>query len=747
MDGTPVAHWSNAPNLVGTTIPFSPQPDNFKDVFSNSFTMSNNLLATVGSKNSQTAFAYTRENASGVLESNKLGRHDLTLRITNQLTKWLSLDTKLNYIQQSLDNPNSTGDDAFFNPFRNIYRMPRNIRVSDLQQFEYTDATGNNRQNFWNPGSTSGKNPYWIMNRILTLQERKRIVGLASLNINLTKDLDVIVRTSYDGSNFNQEQKVYKDTYGATYDFGFYGVQKNNNVQWNSDALVTYKKQLNKDFNVNALVGGTIRTTGGEGALTANTTQQLIVPNFFGLGNTQIPAASFTPSNETQTQSVYFSGNFGFKNAVYLDVTGRNDWSSTLPADSRSYFYPSVGVSTVLTDLIPTLPKVISYAKLRASWAMVGNSAPPYALSRAAVLAAGGNNGFVTLGGILPNADLKPERTESTEIGLDVRFFEGRLGFDLTAYKSNTYDQLFTIALPIGSGAAAFFTNGGDVENKGIEAIIRGTPIQKSSFIWDVTANFATNRNWVNKISDNRPYLVVGGDAYMSDFVVQQGYEFGDRYTRGWQRDAQGRVIVGANGMPLFTPGRTVKAANFNPDWTSGVSNSLSYKNLSLSFLIEHRQGGTFVSTTDGVLDGEGITERTLNGRDGGLIFGQNLFPNETAVLANGSPNTIALNAQTFWRGVGGRNTPIGEAFVQDATNTRLRELALGYNLPKSMLKKMGIISNVKLSVVGRNLFFFYRTGNWDPEILTSTAPAAEGLQAYVPPTERNFGFNLKIDF
>ena len=747
MDGAPVAHWSNDPKLVGTTIPFSPQPDNFKDVFSNSFNMSNNLLATVGSKNSQTAFAYTREDASGVLKSNKLGRHDLTLRITNQLTKWLSLDTKLNYIQQSLDNPNSTGDDAFFNPFRNIYRMPRNIRVADLQQFEYTDAAGNNRQNFWNPGSTSGKNPYWIMNRILTLEQRKRIIGLASLNINLTKDIDMIVRTSYDGGNFSQERKVYNDTYGSTYDFGFYGVQKSNNVQWNSDAIISYKKQLNKDFNVNALVGGTIRTQGGEGSMNANTTQQLIVPNFFALGNTQIPAAGFRPSNETQTQSVFFSGNFGFKNAIYLDVTGRNDWSSTLPVDSRSYFYPSVGISTVLTDLIPTLPKVLSYAKLRASWAMVGNSAPPHSLSRFATLGAGGNNGFVTLGGTIPNADLKPERTESAEIGLDVRFFEGRLGLDLTAYKSNTYDQLFTIALPIGSGAADFFTNGGDVENKGIEAIIRGTPIQTSNFIWDATANFATNRNWVNRISDNRPYLIVGGDSYMSDFVVQQGYEFGDRYTRGWRRDDQGRVIVGANGMPLFTPGRTVNVANFNPDWMGGVSNTFSYKNFSASFLIEHRQGGTFVSTTDGVLDGEGITERTLNGREGGLIFGENLFPNETAVLANGSPNNIALNAQTFWRGVGGRNTPIGEAFLEDATNTRLREFTLGYNLPKSMLRKLGIISNVKLSVVGRNLFFFQRSGNWDPEILTSTAPAAEGLQAFVPPTERNYGFNLKIDF
>ncbi len=430
-------------------------------------------------------------------------------------------------------------------------------------------------------------------------------------------------------------------------------------------------------------------------------------------------------------------------------MTGRNDWSSTLPANSRSYFYPSLGISTILTDMIPGLPDVISYAKLRASYAKVGSSANPYQLSRSASFTGtGGNYGFITLGSTLPNPDLKPETTEGYEIGLDTRLFNNRLGLDITAYKTNTFDQLFTITLPSGSGAASFFTNGGDVQNTGIELVLSATPVQNDNGLtWDISSNFAKNKNWVNKISDDRPRIIVGGDSYMSDFVVAQGQEFGNIYTRGWARDAQGRVIVGANGLPTLTPGRSVLAANFNPDWMGAITNNFSYKNFDFGFLIEHRQGGSMVSITDGLLYGEGITKETLAGRDGGLVFGENLFPNETGVLANGSPNTTAVSSQAFWRIIGGRNAPIGEAFITSATNTRVREATLGFTFPKSMLSKVGFISGVKLSLVGRNLFFLNKNGNWDPEILSGAGTASAGFQTYVQPTERTFGLNLKVDF
>lgn len=751
MTGQMVNHWSAAPGKAGTQYAFSPQPNNYKDIFRNSTYLTHNVNATVGSANTQTAFSYTREDAKGLMETNELRRDNATVRVTSKLRKWLSLDTKLNYIRNEIDNQNGTGDNAANNPYMNIYRLPRNIQIEDLRQFEYTDASGANKQHFWNPGSTIGRNPFWIMNRVVNYATTDRIIALGSLTIDITDKLKLMGRSSFDGGSSTSERKAWIDSYGGGQDnFGSYSASISGPGQvWNHDAILSFNDNITTNLNVSALAGGTLRKYDGSGSISASTQQGLIIPNFFSFGNTALTQGSFNPSTQEELQSLYFSANFGWKNFLYVDVTGRNDWSSTLPANSRSYFYPSLGISTILTDMIPGLPDVISYAKLRASYAKVGSSANPYQLSRSASFTGtGGNYGFITLGSTLPNPDLKPETTEGYEIGLDTRLFNNRLGLDITAYKTNTFDQLFTITLPSGSGAASFFTNGGDVQNTGIELVLSATPVQNDNGLtWDISSNFAKNKNWVNKISDDRPRIIVGGDSYMSDFVVAQGQEFGNIYTRGWARDAQGRVIVGANGLPTLTPGRSVLAANFNPDWMGAITNNFSYKNFDFGFLIEHRQGGSMVSITDGLLYGEGITKETLAGRDGGLVFGENLFPNETGVLANGSPNTTAVSSQAFWRIIGGRNAPIGEAFITSATNTRVREATLGFTFPKSMLSKVGFISGVKLSLVGRNLFFLNKNGNWDPEILSGAGTASAGFQTYVQPTERTFGLNLKVDF
>src|SRR5690606_37055362 len=321
----------------------------------------------------------------------------------------------------------------------------------------------------------------------------------------------------------------------------------------------------------------------------------------------------------------------------------------------------------------------------RGSWAQVGNSASPYMLRRTASFSAGGTNGFIQLSSTLPNPDLRPEMTESFEVGLDFRFLQDRMGLDITAYKTNTKDQLFTVALPVGSGASQFYTNGGDVENKGIEVLLSARPVQTTNFNWDINLNYALNRNMVNRISDERPRLNLTPSGFFSNFIIEEGQPFGNIYSRGWLRDDQGRVLIGANGMPRVTSGITELVANFSPDWTGSFLSSFDYKGLRASFLIAHRQGGTVASETNAILYADGVTEQTLLGREGGLIFGENIFADETAVLEDGSSNNIPVNAELFWRGIGGRNTPVGEAFVDDATNTRLREVTLGYTFNKSM--------------------------------------------------------------
>lgn len=744
MQGQLVDNWSLDPAQAGTKYAFTPQPKNRTGIYNTGSNFASNVFVSVGNEKMQTAFSYTFTKAKGIIPNNELQRHNLSVRMTNKLSARLSMDSKIDYVNQQINNQLAEGE-SNFNPNRQIYTMAPNIRLDDARHFEFTDSTGKVRQNYWNPTTTTGANPFWTLNRNLNTYNLERVIVMTSLTYSFSDAFKLLARGSYDGINTTMEEKLYNDTYVRAPD-GRYTFGKTTAYLLNGDFLFSYKKDFSRELTASASLGGSIQKRRNN-AVSSNTGLSMIIPNFFTLTNTNLPVTSNDPGLSSDIQSLYAFANIGWRNALFLDLTGRNDWSSTLPASNRSYFYPSAGLSAVLSDLVPSFPRVISFAKIRASWASVGNSAPPYMLERTATFRAGGNSGFLSLNNTLPNPNLKPEKTESTELGLDLRFFKGRLGMDVTVYKTNTRNQLFTIALPVGSGAAQYFTNGGDVENKGIELLLSGTPIHTKGISWDINVNFAVNRNKVVKISDDRPKIVVGNDPYVRQFVIEQGKPYGQIYSKGWLRDSSGNVIIGTNGMPKLTPGRTVQIANFNPDWTGGITNTFTYRNFSLSFLIEHRQGGSLVSMTNAILYGAGLTTGTLQGRDGGLIFGKNFFANEHAVKQDGSHNDIPVNAETFWLGVGGRNTPVGEAFVSKATNTRLRELTFGYTLPGKMLGGTPI-TGVKISLVGRNLFYLYRASpDLDTDFMQGTTPDSEGFQSFASPTTRSMGVNLKIDF
>lgn len=741
MEGQLVEHWSLEPALAGSTYALTPQPNNNIDIYQNGYNSATNVYATIGGERTQTMFTYTLTNAEGTLPGNKLKRHNVSARMNNRLAEGLMLDVKADYTSQMINNSYLGGR---YNPTRMIYRLPRSIQDNHLRDFEYTDSDGYVMQNYFTPGSAIGANPYWILNRVPNEAALDRIIALTSLSYQFSDAFRLMVRGSYDGTYGGTEERVYNDNYGGFRD-GQYNVGKSSSSEFNSDFLASFNKGFASEWNIDVSVGGNIKIQRNS-SVELSTGQAMIVPNFFAITNTNLPVVTHNPGLNQDIHSLYAFGQLSWRNAVFLDVTGRNDWSSTLPSNNRSYFYPSVGLSAVLSDLI-AFPEVISLARLRGSWAEVGNSARPYMVQRTASFAAGGSNGFLQLSPTLPNANLRPERTRSTELGLDLRFFQNRLGLDITAYKTNTYDQLFTVALPVGSGASEYYTNGGDVENKGIEALVSSTPVRNGNFSWDLNVNFGLNRNMVNRISDERPRVNLTPSGFFSNFIIEEGQPFGNIYSRGFVRDDQGRIIVGSNGLPQVTSGITELVANFNPDWTGGVSNSFRYRNFGLSFLIEHRQGGTVASETNAILYDDGVTEQTLVGRNGDLVFGQNVFANEVAVLEDGTPNNIAISAESFWRSIGGRSIPVGEAFVDDATNTRLRELTLDYTLPQSLFNKWPV-SNVQLSVVGRNLFFIYRKSeNLDPDFMGGTGPTSEGTQAFTPASSRSFGFSLKVDF
>lgn len=747
LDGQSVASWTLDPARAGETYSYSPQLHNVDDLFQTGFTLSNNLQASVGGEKTQAFFSATATEGEGILPNNKLQRNNIMVRISSELSSKFSLDAKLSYTNQNTDNPTRMSDNNF-NPMQQIYNMPPNIRTVDARKFEFPDAQGVMQQDYWAPGGAStAENPYWVLYRNLSYNKMSQIGGFASLTYKIIDDLSLMARIAYDRMDENFEQKDYNGTLVRAL-YGRYYVTKSDRFNLNTDFLLSYKKNIQDDWSISANFGGNNKRLGNS-SLSSNTGDALSVPNFFSLSNTTMPVTAYDPGSPINIQSLYAFAKLGWKNALFLDVTGRNDWSSTLPAASRSYFYPSVGLSAVLSDLIPSFPEAISFAQLRASWAKVGSSAPAFMLQRNAKFAAGGTTGFLSLNNVLPNENLLPEETRSIEAGFDVRFLDGRLGLDFTYFKTNTLNQLFTIALPVGSGAASYYTNGGNVQNKGVEIILNTVPVQTNAFKWNLDFNFSTVKNTVISISDDRPKVVVSGPSsqYFADYVIEQGKAFGAMYSVSFLRDNKGNIVIGSNGIPKLNTARTFNIGSYTPDWMGAISTSLSYKNFSLSAVIDHRQGGIVGSFTEANLVFLGLTKETVEGRDGGLIFGKNIFTQYSAVTEDGQANNIPVNAEQLWRAIGNPSVPVGEAFAQDATNTRLREVIIGYSLPKGFVRGLRL-SDLKLSLVGRNLFFISRaTPGLDPDILAGTQTSAEGFSSFPPPTVRSYGVNLKIVF
>ena len=724
-------HWSFSPNIAGA-IPYAANPDNVMDFFNSGMSLANNISVTSGSEKMSTYFGYTNDIRTGIVPGNELERHNINLKIdNNMLDGKLKLSSRVNYIKSTIDNQLAQWE-SFDNPLRHAYRLPRNIRTQDAEVFEFVDSSGNVKQNYWKPNDNGGANPYWTINRNLNEVLTDRVLGYTSLTYQFNDDLSLLVRSSIDNTNFTRESKFYNDSYIIA-DNGNYQTSNTRSLEWNNDFLLTYDKDLSDDLSLNLNIGGNNRVNKSTGVNTNN--GGLNAPNIFALSNAQnLTASQFI--SEREVNSLYGFGNLGFKNALFVDLTYRSDWSSTLPVENNRYDYYSAGLSAVISDFI-TMPSFIDFLKLRGSLAEVGNDTNPYSLERLANLESGG---FISLQTTAPASDLGPEKTTSFELGFDTTFFNQRVNLDFTYYKSNSIDQLFRQDVPQASGVTSKFINGGDIQNEGIEAVLSMGLLTNTDFKWDVTFNYATNRSEVIRLAEGLDALSYGGD-FMRRYQLDVGMPWGSIYSRGFERDAQGRVLMNANGTPVITSGQSVNIGNFNPDWLGGILNSFRYKNFNFRFLIDIRQGGEVVSFTKTLLASDGLLAETAIGRQGGIRFGTDVYTNETP-----ASSPTAVDPETFWTSIGGRNSPAGEAFVEDASNIRLREMSLSYGFGQSSLQNTPF-KNIKLSLVGRNLFFLSNNASIDPEAIHGTATANDGYEAFSLPTTRSIGLNLKLGF
>ena len=738
MDGQMVDHWSNDPNynMYGKQYPYSPQPNNFKDYFKMGNSFATNLQVNINNKNSNAAFSYTNTNASGIVATNNLKSDNLSIRYGAKLSEKFTIDSKVNFIRQRFENQFFTGE-GFNNPMRYLYVLPRNIRTQDIQHYQFINSLGQNRQHYWRVNDNGTGNAYWTRYNVTQPENKMRIISMFSLKYQVIKDLSIMGRSAIDETFDATELKLKNDTYTQAINGG-YEKMNSSSYDWNSDVLINYHKILS-DVTVDLNAGANNKRSeyqqiGGRGYV-------FNIENLFALGNAANPRP-YEDYSQKVVNSVYGFGELSYKNAIFLNITGRNDWSSSLPAANRSYFYPSIGLTAVVNELV-TLPELFTHVKLRGSYAQVGNDTDPYKLVRLASI----SNGMITLSSELPNANLKPETTKSLEAGFDLRMIKDRLRISLTYYKTNTINQLFRTPVPAPTGVTSVFQNGADVQNKGLEITLGGEIIATKDFTWDIDVNWSKNTSKILKIAEGFDVLSFGGD-FIRNYKLVKGRPFGDVYTKGWLRDDAGNVIIQANGLPAITPGMTVNTANFTPDWLAGISNTFHYKSFTFSSLIDIRQGGTFISITEAISAGSGIQDYTAIGRaDGSLLFGRDVFKGEKGVTVDGAVNTATTNAESFWNNVGGRNNPVGEAFVRDASNVRMREMILGYDLPKSIVSKT-FFSSARVSLVGRNLFFFSNKAKYvDPEVMMSTDNTAEGESSFALPTTRTYGVSLNFGF
>jgi hypothetical protein len=431
-------------------------------------------------------------------------------------------------------------------------------------------------------------------------------------------------------------------------------------------------------------------------------------------------------------QSLFFAGQLGYKDWLFLDVTARNDWSSTLAytkSDKSGFFYPSAGLTWIINESL-TLPEWVNLGKIRGAWSQVGNSLPLYISNPINGIAAGGNFQANTTA---PFSDLKPEKTKSIEFGTEWKFWSNRVEFDFTYYKTNTTNQLFSLPAPAGSGYSSYYVNAGNIENKGIEIVLGGSPLLAKDYRWKTSFNFSTNKNKVLKLAEGLDFFIFGLQSSNNyQMRLEEGGSFGDIYGKGFVRDTQGNIMYDEAGLPLKdSESDLVKIANCAPKWNLGWSNTFTYKDFSLFFLIDGRFGGDVLSITQADLDAYGVSKATGDARDAKQVS----FDGKNISNVNG-----------FYTTVGGR-AGITEHYVYDATNIRLRELSLGYSLPKSLFGENETIKACEIALVGRNLFFLKNNAPYDPDATLSTGNNLQGVDVFGMPTNRSFGVNLKLKF
>jgi TonB-linked SusC/RagA family outer membrane protein len=729
-------------NYLGGVSPYSPQPDNIKDFFRNGISVNNSVGVSGGSDKMQTYLSYTNNYIEGIIPKNDLNRHTVDLRLTNQISNNFSTDAKITYIHQEIVNRPRTGEENA--PVIDIYQIPRNVSTAQAENYATTDNLGLPTPTpFPSTLSSIYQNPYWVINQTAINETRDRVIGFVSAKYKLTSWLNLTGRVNLDKTFDRGENQVSQGTILWSASGGNYSKQNITATNKWLDIILEGNNQITKDIKVNYHIGAIYQDNQYDADFSS--AGGLNITNKFSLNFAKSPAVS-SGFSEVQTQSVFGQLNLSYKDAIYLDASLRNDWDSRLPSP-YTFQYPSIGLSGIISDLV-TLPKSISFLKASVNYAEVGNGGQFGLLNPVYNYSQGAGNGFLQRGSTLPIPGLKPEIVKNWEFGVEARFVNNRVGFAATYYKSNSFNQLLQVALPVATGYSSKYINAGNIQNEGFEFVFNGTPIKTQNFTWDISLNLALNRSKVIALSDEvKIFYLGGGYGRSATPVVQEGKAYGDLLAFKWATDAKGNRIVGSDGKPVLTQDQEL-IGNFNPKETFGFTNTFSYKRFSLRVLTDGRIGGTVVSGTEMNLAFSGIPEVTSKYREGGWSLG--------GVDANGQSISKAISAQDFWQIASGKRYGAGEFFAYDATNLRVREISLGFEIP---VGPHFFIKAARLSAVARNVLWIYRGSSlmdipgvgkrtmwFDPDMSLGNGNY-QGVEYGTLPATRSYGLNLQVTF
>ncbi len=751
----------------GNEYPYAKVDENVQGFFRLGKTFNNSVALSSGNEKGSMRFSYTNVHNEDIIPNSGLNRNTFNLRGLTELNKFMELDAKATYITEKVKNRPAMTDEVT-NIGNGLMGIVPNFDQAWLQT--YTDEDGNYIDY---TGNDYRANPYWTLNETFNESNKHRFIGFAALNITLASHLKLRLKSGIDRFDTKFINFYNKNT--PTKAGGVYNEINTTAEETNYEALLSYNKQFG-DWNLSANLGGNIMRNKIKMNNVAGS--EIVEPGVASIINfTNVEV--LPTERRKEIQSVYAFAQVGYKNFAFVDVTGRNDWSSTLPEDQNSYFYPSVSGSFIFTDAADLNLPWFTYGKVRASWAQVGSDTDPYRLALTYGLTGKSYNGVATgaiLEDFVPNANLLSQTTTSWEVGTDLRFFNNAVGFDFTYYEQTTDDQILNVEIPLVSGYNNAVLNSGSLKNNGIELQLNLKPF-RGDFEWDVVLNYTKVWNTVKSLHEKVDAYTIANARWSGVSVVaMEGEEFGQIMGRAYKRDQEGNIVHDAtSGMPLSSDTPEV-IGSILPDWTGGVINTFSYKNLTLKTSLDIRIGGDIYSITNrGMVDG-GTHGITMAGRDGFLDWAQRnedarnewidagnsagdyeALPLDGGYVGEGvklvgvdadgneiyEKNDVITNPQNYWRQTAAN---IPESNVYDASYIKIRDLSLGYNVPKKFLAKTPIQS-LSVSVIGRNLFTLYKNvPNIDPES-TYNNGNGQGLEYGSLPTRRHYGFNLNIKF